>query len=110
MDPVIGQGALAIVIASLAATFALGFQDGTVAVQSVRRIRDRRGAFRFGGLLVVVGVVLATEADAVMYWAGRAKTDAVIALPLLGGYLLLVLGVAALAAVVWWPERAGAAA
>lgn len=104
MNAGVGQAILGILVMGLAGAFAAAFGSTRDARRSVARIHARRNAFRAGGALIVLGVGFAAEADAVFALTSLARDDPRFTVPVLVGYGLIVLGVAVLDAVLWWPR------
>ncbi len=104
--PVAVQGILAILVTGLIGAFGYAFATRETTHAAVARIHSRRGLFRFGGLLIVAGLVFAAEAGAIAASAGIAQDSLAMLAESLVGYAQILLGVAVLDLVVWWPQRA----
>lgn len=106
--PIVVQGLLGMLLASLAGSFALAFGSDRDAVRAVGRIRKRRDVFRLGALVIGAGVVFAAEANAVAVTSGIPRQEVPFTAVQAAAYLLLVLGVVLLDVVLWWPESRAA--
>lgn len=110
MNAILAEGIVAMFLAALAGCFALAFASPEDARRAVERIRARRNVFRMGGFAVGAGMVFTVQADAIVRLTGMLPEDPRFLSTRAAGWLLILVGVALIDGVLWWPPSATPAA
>lgn len=104
MNPLLAEGLVAMFLAALSGCFGLAFATPLDAERAVARIRVRQGVFRAGVFAIGGGIVFTFQADAIAKLNGIPADDPGSMSARTAGWLLIVVGVAILDLVLWWPR------